>query len=214
MNSQSSKIRVVLIDDQETVHLDIGDLLATLDDIELVGQGRTGKDAIALCDQHRPDIVLMDISMPVMGGILATKAIVPRHPEIRIIAMSGLDDSRTVHEMITVGAVGYILKDAPEELVSTIRAVYSGKSVFSTELVQRLLTMPPASSKSTHDYDLTRREMDILRAMSEGLNNSQVADKLSISTATVRFHLTNINQKLSAANRTEALIIAARQKLI
>ena len=215
MDSHSSKIRVVLIDDHDTVHLEIGDLLASFPDIELIAQGRNGKEAILLCDQHQPDIVLMDISMPVMDGITATKVIIPRHPHTRIIALSGMDATRTVQEMIAAGAAGYVLKDAhPTELASIIRAVYDGKSVFSSDLVGPLFNYALAAPKSPRDYGLTRREVDILRTMGEGLNNSEVASKLSISTATVRFHLTNVIQKLGADSRSEALIIAARQNLI
>ena len=215
MDSQSRKIRVVLIDDHDTVHLEIGELLATFADIELVAQGRNGKEAILLCDQLQPDVVLMDISMPIMDGITATKAIAPRHPNTRIIALSGLDNSETVQQMIAAGAVSYVLKDAhSEELAGAIRVVHGGKSVFSTDLVKPLLNQDPAGLKAPRDYGLTRREVDILRAMGEGLNNSEVAYKLSISTATVRFHLTHIIQKLGADSRSEALIIAARQNLI
>jgi len=216
MTTQMVKIRVILVDDHDTIHSEIGGLLAALEEVELVGQGRNGQEAISLCDQQAADIVLMDIAMPVMNGIDATREIMLRHPEMKIIALSGLGDSQTVQQMIAAGAIGYILKNArPEELVSTIQAVYNGQSVFSSDVVKPLLdSRKPPTSRSPRDYGLTRREMDILRAMSEGLNNNEVAQKLYISTATVRFHVTNIIEKLGAENRMEALVIAVRDKLV
>lgn len=215
MNTQHDKIHVLLVDDYETIHVEISALLADLDDVELVAMGYNGEEAVQLCSQHRPDVILMDISMPVMNGIEATKVILERHPETRIVALSGLDDMKTVQDMIAAGAVGYVLKEShPEQLMSIIRAVYGGQSVFSTHLMRPLLKSAASISRSPRDYGLTRREMDILGAMSYGLNNNEVADRLNISPATVRFHLKNIIQKLGADNRMEALIIATRQKLI
>ncbi len=140
MSTNRNKIRVILVDDHHTIHLEIGALLKSLDDIELVAQGRTGEEAIRLYDQYRPDIVLMDVVMPVLNGVEATKAIVSRHPAAKIIAMTGFSDTSTVQEMLGAGAVGYVLKEAhPEELASVIRAVQSGKAVFSTEVVKNAL---------------------------------------------------------------------------
>jgi NarL family two-component system response regulator LiaR len=216
MTTQMHKIRVILVDDHDTIHSEIGGLLAALEEIELVGQGRNGQEAVSLCDQHATDIILMDIAMPVMNGIDATKEIVARHPEIKIIALSGMGDTQTVQQMIAAGAIGYLLKNArPEELVSTIQAVYNGQWVFSSDVVKPLLdNRKPPAGKSPRDYGLTRREMDILQAMSEGLNNNEVAQKLYISTATVRFHVTNIIEKLGVENRMEALVIAIRDRLV
>ncbi|NWG17315.1 MAG: response regulator transcription factor [Chloroflexi bacterium] len=134
------KIRVILVDDHHTIHLEIGALLRTFEDVELVAQGGNGKEAVLLCDQHQPDIVLMDISMPVMNGIEATRLILERHPQIRVIAMTGLDDAGTVQRMIAAGAAGYLLKEAPPaELASIIHAVYGGNAVFSADVMKPLL---------------------------------------------------------------------------
>jgi DNA-binding NarL/FixJ family response regulator len=157
----------------------------------------------------------MDISMPIMNGIEATRRILSHRPETRVIALTGADDLKTVQQMIAAGAVGYILKDAhPEEITGIIQSVHNGKSVFSTDAIKPLLDLTPPAADSPDDYGLTRREMQVLQAMGEGLNNGEVAEKLNITTPTVRFHITNIIEKLDAANRTEALIIAARRKLI
>ena len=216
MATDAGKIRIILIDDHDTIHDEIGGLLQALDEIQLVAQGRNGQEAITLCDQYQTDIVLMDISMPVMNGIDATRAIMSRHPEIKVVALSGLGDTQTIQKMIAAGASGYLLKNArPEELKSTLQAVYGGQFVFSADVIKPLLNkQTPSSVKSPHDYGLTRREMQILHAMGNGLNNNEVANKLYISTSTVRFHVTNIIKKLGAENRMEALVIAARDHLI
>lgn len=213
--SVSQIIRVILIDDEQTIHLEIGDLLKIMDDIELVASGYDGAEAITLCAQHQPDVVLMDVSMLGMNGIEATRVITSRYPQTRILALTGLDDTRTVQAMLAAGASGYILKEAhPEELASTIRTIHDGKSVFSTEVVKPLFSQAPATTRQVQDFGLTRREMEILSAMAAGLNNTEVAEKLYISTATVRFHLRNIIEKLGAENRSEALVIAVRYNLI
>lgn len=215
MTSEAPKIRVLLVDDQKTIHEDIGAVLADLADIEVIAHGYNGREAVQLCAKHLPDVILMDVSMPEMNGIQASQWIAPRYPQTRIIAMTGLDDADVIQRMVAAGAAGYVLKEAhPDELASIIRTVYAGKAVFSANVLQSLLETTASRPPSSSDFGLTRREMDILRAMSEGLNNNEVAEKLSISTATVRFHLINIIEKLGAANRTEALIMAARHKLI
>lgn len=218
LDDQQKKIRLILVDDHPTIHEEIGALLQTLEDIELVGQAYNGEEAVRLCASHNPEIVLMDVSMPVMNGLAATKAIHARDASIRVIALSGIDDAQTVQQLIAAGAVGYILKEAhPSEIVNTIRAVHRGTAVFSMNVLKRRLDRSEVGSDrspSAREYALTRREIEVLVAMSRGLNNSQVAAHHNISTSTVRFHLTNIIEKLEAANRSEALVIAARNHLI
>jgi DNA-binding NarL/FixJ family response regulator len=215
MPTNHPRIRVILVDDQRTIHLEIGALLQTFADIELVGQGETGQAAVELCDQLQPDVVLMDIAMPVMTGIEAARAILKRHPHIRIIAMTGLEDASTVQEMIGAGAVGYILKDShPEELANTIRTVKDGKSVFSSAVIRPLLNQIAAAPKSAHDYGLTRREMEILRCMVEGKTNPEIAAALTVSLATVKFHTSNILRKLGVTSRAAAIVLATKQGLV
>lgn len=209
------KIRLVLVDDNTLILSEIETSLSLIEDFELVGQGKSGQDAIALCDQHQPDVVLMDIVMPIMDGIKATKAILARHPAIKIIALSGNSDAKTVQEMISAGAVGYIVKDSfPEHLANTIRAVYSGKSVFSTDLVKALFDPATISSPPQTDYDLTRRETEILHYMVEGKTNPEIAQTLSISLATTKFHISNILRKLDVNTRSAAISLAVKEHLI
>jgi DNA-binding NarL/FixJ family response regulator len=138
VNNPQNTLRVILVDDHDTIHHEIGGLLSALDDIELVAQGRTGEEAIALCDQHLPDVVLMDIAMPVMTGIEATKIIVPRHPEIKIIALSGSDDTQTVQQMIA--AITRLKKSRNWDLIILDLMLSRGISGF--DIFQEIRTMP------------------------------------------------------------------------
>ncbi len=215
MSVSPDKIRVILIDDHETIHLEIGALLSTLDDIELLAEGYTGEDAVRLARQYQPDVVLMDVAMPTMNGIEATKAITALYPRIKILTLSGMDDVKTVRQMIAAGAVGYVLKEArPEELAVTIRDVHGGKAVFSSELVDALLKPNPAVAQSIQDYGLTRREVEILRCLAESMTNAEIAEALTISQATVKFHISNILRKLNVNTRSGAVVLAARQGIV
>lgn len=217
MTTGDRKIRVILVDDHPAIHLEIGALLRTFEDIELVAQAEDGEQAVLLCDRHQPDVVLMDIAMPVLNGIDAAKAILQRHPQVRIIALTGLEDTDIIRDMLNAGAVGYLLKEAqPAELASVIRAAYDGKAVFSSEVIKPLLDsqlpQPPVSAR--HEYGLTRREMEILRYMVDGKTNPEIAEALMVSLATVKFHASNIFRKLGVTTRAAAVALAARQKLI
>lgn len=211
MATLQKTIRVILVDDNEIIHKEISALFATWDHITLIAQGRNGEEAIELCEKHQPDIVLMDISMPLMNGVVATRAIISRQPYIKIIAMSGIDDTNIVHNMIQAGAAGYVLKESnPDELASTIRAVYDGKAVFSSKIMKPLLT----AQNQRQDYGLTQRELQVLSLLAQGQTNAQIAHELGISQPTVRFHLNNVLEKLHVETRSEALVLAARQGII
>lgn len=211
--NENNRIRVILIDDHSTIHVEIGALMATLDDIEIVAHGRTGAEAIRLCDEYLPDIMLMDNVMPVMNGIDATREIMMRHPEMKIIAMSGFDDRESVQAMLKAGAAGYVLKTAfPEDLANIIRAVYDGNSVLSREIMQTILQPVPAAPQGA--YGLTRREIDVLKYMAAGKTNAEIAVLLTVSHATVKFHISNILRKLGVESRSAAVMLAAKQNLV
>lgn len=214
MTLPQHKIRVILADDSIAIHLELGEMLKLMDDIEVVAQASNGLDAVRLCEQHLPDIVLMDVMMPGMDGIEATRAILARHPQIKVLAMSGLDAPDAVKAMIDAGAVGYVLKDShPRELMSTIRAVASGKAVFSAELMAALFKRQPEPPRPP-DYGLTRREIEILGYLVEGKANTEIAQALTISAATVKFHVSNILHKLNVPTRAAAIALAAKQGLV
>jgi two-component system, NarL family, response regulator LiaR len=209
---QSGKIRVILIDDHRFVHETVALALARAEDIVLVAQGGNGQEALQLCQHYKPDLILMDVIMPVMNGVEATRLISEQHPEIKILALSSFQDDDSVRAMMAYGAVGYVLKGSiVNDLVTTIRATQFGKVVFSPEVTATLLTSPKRQSQ---DFGLTQRELEVLRLMAEGLNNGEIAARLTISQSTVKFHIANVIHKLGVDTRTEAIVLAAKNNLI
>lgn len=204
-------IRVVLVDDHIQMHEIVRATLGVTADIKLVGQGANGQEGITLCEQLQPDIVLMDVVMPVMGGIEATKILHERFPAVKILVLSSFLDHESVYAMLRNGAVGYLVKSSlAQDLAETIRSTVHGKMVFSSEVGAQLLSPPQPAM----DFHLTDRELEVLVQLAEGLTNQQSAHKLSISQSTLKFHMTNIFQKLGVQTRSEALVLAAKNNLI
>jgi len=204
-------ILVVLVDDHMQMHKIVQSTLAATSDIKLVGQGANGQEGLDLCNQYNPDIVLMDVVMPVMDGIEAAKILCERFPGIKILVLSSFHDHESVHTMLRNGAVGYLTKSTlAEDLADTIRATFQGKMVFSPDIVDQLIT----SHQPTIDFNLTDRELEVLVLLAEGLTNEQSAQRLSISVSTLKFHMNNIYQKLGVQTRSEALVLAAKNNLI
>jgi NarL family two-component system response regulator LiaR len=204
-------IRVVLADDHAQMHRTVQVILGATPDITLVGQGANGQEAVALCEQYQPDIVLMDVVMPVMDGIEATKVLHERFPEIKILVLSSFQDHESVYAMLQNGAVGYLTKSSlADDLAETIHAICQGKMVFSSEVGAQLVSPPQPAV----DYGLTDRELEVLVLLAEGLTNQQSAQRLSISQSTLKYHMNNIYQKLGVQTRSEALVLAAKNNLI
>src|SRR3990170_7864826 len=196
--TDNNPIRVVLVDDHAQMHRIIHVILGATSDIKLVGQGANGQEGIALCEQYQPDVALMDVVMPVMGGIEATKVLHERFPAIKILVLSSFQDHESVYAMLRSGAVGYLTKSSlAQDLAETIRATYQGKMVFSSEVGAQLVS-PPRPAVNFH---LTDRELEVLVHLAEGLTNQQTALKLSISQSTLKFHMTNIFEKLGVQTR-------------
>jgi two-component system, NarL family, response regulator LiaR len=209
----TSPIRVALIDDHSWVHEAVDAVLATTDDIELVCRGKNGHDAVQLCDDYQPDLLLLDMVMPGMNGLEAARRIHQHYPHIKIIVLSNFQDDESVRAMLANGAHGYILKGSLlSELPSVIRATYFGQSVFSTEIIDALLH--PTPSTAFQSFGLTAREREVLNLMAEGLNNGEVGARLTISASTVKFHLGNILQKMGVETRSEAIVLAAKNNLV
>jgi two-component system, NarL family, response regulator LiaR len=206
-------IRVVIIDDQYKVHQAITASLELLPDIRVVGQGSSGNDAVMLCEQVHPDIVLMDVQMPDMNGIEATQIITNQYPHIKVLALSSYQEETQVRAMMEAGATGYILKSSSiDDLASTLRATYSGKALFSPEITHVLLRPPKV--EATGDYSLTPREIEVLRLMVEGMNNTEIGAALVVSLATAKFHVSSILSKLGVSSRVEAVAIAVQHNLV
>ncbi len=209
--TEQSLIHVVLVDDHLQMHKIVQATLGATTDIKLVGQGANGEEGITLCEQYQPDIALMDVVMPVMDGIEATKILHERFPAVKVLVLSSFLDHESVYAMLRNGAVGYLVKSSlAQDLAETIRSTVHGKMVFSSEVGAQLLSPP----KPAVDFHLTDRELEVLVLLAEGLTNQQSAHKLSISQSTLKFHMTNIFEKLGVQTRSEALVLAAKNNLI
>lgn len=204
-------IQIILVDDHKVVHQALAEMISFVDDFELVAQGGNGQEAIDLCNEFVPDIVLMDVVMPVIDGIEATRKILKQHPNIKILALSSFQDDVSVNSMLRSGAVGYVLKNAPvDELENIIRTVIEGKAVIDAALMQSILQ----PHRVDDDSNLSPRELQILNLVSGGMNYGQVARCLEISLSTVKFHMQNILLKLDVDTRNEAIVVAAKKNLI
>lgn len=205
------RIRVLVVDDHKVVRKGLRTFISVNDDLELVGEAGNGEEAIDQVAAVHPDVVLMDLKMPVMDGPTAIAEIRNRFPQVQIVALTSFDDESLAQRALEAGAIGYLFKDAEEEeLISAIRMAGDGKGVVAREAIQALL------HRSDDDYGvrLTEREQEILALVARGLTNPQIADRLVISVSTVNFHVHNILGKLGAKTRTEAVGIAAREGLI
>ncbi len=209
----TDRIRILVVDDHTRVHMNIKQALADFEDLEIVAHGSNGEEALQLSREYHPDVVLMDVIMPGMNGIEATQAIHAQFPDIKILALSSFQDDEAVRAMLQVGAIGYVLKTASiDDLAHTIRAAYSGKSVFSPEVVTALLDAP--QDKPLQNFGLTPREHEVLKLLVDGLNNTEIAEALTVSLSTVKFHAISIFAKLGVTNRVEAVALAVEKKLV
>lgn len=211
--SESSPIRILLVDDHAVVRSGLGAVLLSYEDMELVGEAGNGEEAVRLCEKLRPDVVLMDLLMPVMDGVSATAAIKKQWPQINIIALTSFKEKEMVEGALKAGAMSYLLKNVSAgELVTAIKGAVSGQSRLSPEAAQVLIQdiKEPASPS----YDLTDREKEILVLMVEGLPNNAIADRLVVSQSTVKFHVSNVLSKLGVSSRTEAVALALKHNLV
>jgi NarL family two-component system response regulator LiaR len=205
-------IRVLLADDHSKIHRSIAAVIDFIDGMVLVGQASNGEEAVQLCREYQPDIVLMDVVMPQMNGIEATRLIRQEFPDTKILALSSFEDEDSVRDMLLAGASGYLLKHGSiDDLADTIRAAISDKAVFSPEVTQALLR---GTDGPHHDYGLTSRELEILRLMIEGMSNTAIAETLTISPSTAKFHVGNVLSKLGVTSRVEAVAMAVAQNLV
>lgn len=211
-----SKIRVLLVDDHAILRAGLKALLATYPDIEVVGEASDGAEAIQQVKAHKPDIVLMDISMPGMNGLTATRYILEAYPEVRIIILTQYDSKEYVLPLLQLGAAGYVLKQcADTDLIKAIRAVYAGDS-FLYPPVARTLLESYLGKEENHDPDahLTPREREILVLVAQGYTNRQIAEILHISPKTVDVHRSRLMKKLDLHNVADLTRYAIRHGLI
>lgn len=205
--------RVMLVDDHTVVRSGLGAVLSASDDMELVGEAGDGEEAIRLCERHKPDVILMDLLMPKMDGVQATKVIHERWPQVCIIALTSFKEKEYVEGVLKAGATSYLLKNvSADELLAAIRRAMTGQPSLSPEaaqiLIQRVNEPPQPGS------DMTGREREILALMVQGKSNGDIAAALFVSQSTVKFHVSNVLSKLGVASRTEAVAIAVKQHLV
>jgi len=209
----SQTIRVMLVDDHNVVRSGLATFLKAYEDLELVGEAKNGLEAINLCRLKKPDVILMDLIMPEMDGIEATSAILQDYPDIKIIAMTSFDEEELVQGVLAAGAISYLLKNvSSDELAKAIRDAFSGKSTLSPEAARVLIRATRPSEQPT--FDLTEREMEVLKLVVQGQSNQQIAEALVISVATVKAHISSILSKLQVSSRAEAITFAIKNKLV
>lgn len=209
----SEPIRLMIVDDHTMVRRGLATILKVFDDLQLVGEAESGEDAVKLCAEVLPDVILMDMSLPGMDGAKATRAIRKKSSNVQVLVLTSFKDGKLIKQALEAGAIGYLLKDvSADDLVRAIRSAHAGRATLSPEAAQSLVetaNLPP-----TPGQDLTERELEVLTLMIEGLNNVQIAGRLTVSPSTIKSHVSNILSKLGVASRTEAVTVALRSQII
>jgi len=214
--SDTEYISVVIADDQRLFANGLARIIGVQADMEVVGEAHTGEEAITLCLHEEPDVVLMDLSMPGMGGLSATRKILSLLPRTRVLILTVHTDDIHVFQGIKAGAQGYILKDCtPEELTRAIRTVHAGETIMSQDIARKTLsTFESIRSNTEITPVLTERELEVIKALAQGKSNKEIALALDISEKTVRNHASNIYNKLHIFDRTQAVIYAIRRGIV
>lgn len=211
--NQQEPIRVLIADDHLMVRDGLKVFLSVQEDIVVVGEAEDGQQAVDLCPELKPDVILMDILMPNMDGPTATERIRTECPSIKVIALTSFAEKELVQRALQAGAIGYLLKDVhANKLAHAIREAHQGRATIDSAAAQVLVESANQSPKS--GFDLTEREREILALLVEGKTNSDIAKVFTLSPGTVRFHVSNILSKLGASNRTEAVSIALQEGLL
>jgi NarL family two-component system response regulator LiaR len=209
----NERIKLVIADDHNVVRSGLSAFLQVFDDFELVGEASNGREAIAVCEAKQPDVVLMDLVMPEMDGAQATQAIRERFPAVQVIVLTSFKEENLIESALQAGAIGYLLKNvSADELAAAIRSAHAGKPTLAPEATQALIKA--TGRRQDRDADLTAREKEVLKMMTDGLNNPEIAKRLIVSRSTVKFHVSSILSKLNVSSRTEAVALAIQKKLI
>ncbi len=211
-------IKVLICDDQEIVCEGLQTILNAYDDIEVVGIAHNGEESLNLIPETDPDIVLMDLKMPVMNGIIATRNIQQKYPNIHVLVLTTYRDDEWVFDAVRSGASGYLLKDTPpDELIKAIRGTIEGKSYVDPDVAGKLMANYRHSQSSKHlptNFQFSDREEDILKLLAKGLSNADIAQQLYLTEGTVRNYTSEIFKKLNVSDRTQAAVMALRYGLV
>ncbi len=209
----SMPVRVMVVDDHAMLRRGLATFLKTFDDLELVGEAESGEEAVRLCAQLRPDVVLMDLILGEMDGVAATRAIRQHNPEVQVIALTSFQEADLVHRALRVGAIGYLLKNvSADELAAAIRAAHAGQAVLAPEARDALLRS--ADCRPAPGHNLTPRERDVLALLVKGVSNAEIGQRLVVSQSTIKTHVSSILSKLGATSRTEAVALAVEHHLV
>lgn len=205
--SKPKSIRIAIVDDHAMTRTGLRFFLNAYDDLELVGEATNSDEALALCQKLQPDVILMDMVMPGLNGVQTTRRIREQYPQIQVLALTSFEQDELVQEALQAGAIGYLLKNvSAQELAEAIRAAHQGQATLAQEVANAVVSM--AHQKPNLGHDLTQRERQVLALLVEGLSNAQIAERLTISQATVKYHVRGILNKLGATSRTEAVSLA------
>ncbi|WP_251551186.1 response regulator transcription factor [Neobacillus muris] len=218
-------IRTIIVEDQELIRKSLKILLESMSDIKIIGMASNGEEAIELCEKENPEVVLMDIQMPVMDGVKATEEIKKRMPHIKVIILTTFQDITYVLNALNAGAEGYILKAVnPQFLINGIKMVYHGGSLIPQELAKEVFQSLHAvavkegagvtTSTVLNTYDLNKQELKVLKYVAQGLSNKAIAERMYLSLGTVKNYISNIYSKLDVKNRTSAITKAIDEKII
>jgi NarL family two-component system response regulator LiaR len=211
--TESRNIRVMVVDDHEVVRGGLKYFLLPFDDIDLVAEADSGEAAVSLCDEVRPDVILMDLMMPGMDGVAATQTIRDRYGDVQVIIFTGFSETKLVHRALQAGAIGYLLKGMSiEELVRAIRSAHAGRPTLAPEATQALIEQ--SAPAVVVGQTLSVRQKEVLALIVQGLSNVEIAGQLEVSVSTVRHHVSEILTKLEAHNRAEAAALAVQHNLV
>jgi two-component system, NarL family, response regulator LiaR len=206
------RIKVMLVDDHAVVRSGLAAFLSVVPDLELIGEAENGDEAVRRCGMLNPDVILMDLMMPVTDGVTATRLIHEKYPAVHVLALTSFPEDDLVQKALQAGATGYLMKNvSARELADAIRAAHKGKMTLSPEAAQALAH---AAANQAEGAELTDREREVLKLMVEGLNNQEIADRLVVSLSTVKYHISNILSKLQVDNRVAAVTLAIQKKLV
>ncbi|MBC7869507.1 MAG: response regulator transcription factor [Chitinophagaceae bacterium] len=209
----TDKIRVVLVDDHDVVREGLRGYLRVNEDIEVVGDASDGQEAIEVCRTLKPDVVLMDLRMPGMDGVEATRQIRALDLAIQVVILTSFDDDDSIQNALQAGAIGYLLKNSNvHQVIAGIWAAYQGRSILSPEATQALIQSKTRIAKP--NYNLKGRELEVLALLVDGMTNDQIAARLNLSRSTIKFHVSGILAKLGVESRTEAVALAMRENLL
>jgi DNA-binding NarL/FixJ family response regulator len=208
-------ISLLLVDDQGIIREGLRSLLESKNDLTILGEAENGQMAVELALSLKPDVVLMDVRMPIMDGVAATRTLTERAPEIKVLVLTTFDDDEYVTQAIRCGAKGYLLKDTPSaELADAIRAVHKGYTQFGPGLIEKTLSHPAPPVEHPPEFtQLTPREQEVLRLIAQGCSNREIAEQLYISERTVKNHVNSVLRQLNLRDRTQVAILASKWAL-